>query len=188
MYIALGKKVYKEDIKYKSVMTNIAFTIATVIIVTSMKRAREGRTVYGNSNAGESVVTIIMSILIAAFLGYIANAKSFETLCKSGNNFFDKEMTQRVASFGFTYIMIWKVLSPLFEKAMGGNVYNLNMRKTQMVAIVYIVGIIELISMQFLRKSIFKEDEGEILKSGGLIAGSMLLFFMILFSVNSTRY
>ena len=197
MYLAIGKNVYnKEDKTMEKILSNSSFIIGIILLVTALKRINpdpvSGVKITKTSLAG----SVFVYTLIASFLGYIASAGSFEQLCKAeedGKNakWFDKEMTQRVASFGYIYIFIWKILKPIFDKFSVGNSSNsANATRTKFVSVVYLLGVVQLLFMQFKRPSVFNEEDDKptgvkMVKNGGLIMGAMMLMFMIMFSLNS---
>jgi len=193
LFLSMGKNIYnKEDETMKKILSNNSFLIGIILLVTSLKRANKGLGTKTTELAG----SIFVYVLIASFLFYIASSGSFEQLCKSEEEnekaaWFDKEMTQRVASFGFIYILIWKIMKPIFDKSTGAlNNAASNATRTKFVAGVYIIGMIQLLFMQFKRPSVFNEDDDQptavkIAKNGGLIMSAMMLIFMIIFSLNS---
>ena len=194
MYLAIGKNVYKkEDETMKKLLSNSSFIIGIILLVTALKRVNKG---MGNNSNTSLAGSVFVYVLISSFLFYIASAGSFEQLCKSDKEnenavWFDKEMTQRISSFGFIYIFIWKILKPIFDKFFGGsNNAAANSTRTKFVTVIYAIGIIQLLYMQFKRPSVFNEEDDQptgvkMVKNGGLMMGSMMLVFMIIFSLNS---
>mgnify|MGYP005623699671 CR=1 FL=1 len=178
----------------KKIVVNLAFFVATVILINSFQR----RT---SSPKMKTVGNVLVHGFIAILLWYFSST-DFKLFCDEDakERLFDKENVQKLATFGFIYLLVWKIMTPLFDLTKNSNNLNsrrLNARKSYGVAGIYALGAALLLFMKLYRTgdesnpTIFNNGDGKpkmsgALQNGGLIAAIMMLLAMIVLTLNDS--
>lgn len=202
-YIALQKHLLDEsgsvDETLKKIVINLSFFVAVVILINSFQRRTK------NGNVKKSTFgNIIVNGFIAILLWYFSTT-DFKVFCEDEekSKLFDKDNIQKFASFGFIYLLVWKIMTPMFDLTKLQNVQNLNgkrlnSRKSYGIAGVYALGASILLFMKLYKSgdesnpTIFNNGENRpkianALEGGGLIASIMMLVAMIVLTINDTQ-
>ena len=179
----------------KKIVVNLAFFVATVILINSLQRRSQ-------SGKMKTMGNVLVNGFIAILLWYFATT-DFKLFCdeEQKSKLFDKDNIQKFATFGFIYLLVWKIMTPLYDLTKNTtNINNrrLNARKSYGVAGVYALGAALLMFMKLYKTgddsnpTIFNSGDNRpklagALESGGIVAAIMMLLAMIVLTLNDSK-
>lgn len=181
----------------KKIVVNLAFFVATVLLINSLQR----RSATGSQKM-KTMGNVLVHGFIAILLWYFSTT-DFKLFCddEAKSRLFDKNNIQKFATFGFIYLLVWKIMTPLYDLTKNKtNINNkrLNSRKSYGVAGVYTLGAALLLFMKLYKTgdesnpTIFNSGEERpklagALEGGGIVAAIMMLVAMIVLTLNDSR-
>jgi hypothetical protein len=153
-YIALSNNILDKtdtvDDTIKDIIQNFSFFMATVLVINSLNRRDP-------SNMAKTIGSISINIFIAVLLMYMSKKNISDD---------NKKNLKKLAKFGFVYLLVWKIIAPLFDltKRNGNSNNALNARRSYGMVLMYGLGITQLLFMKLYKTG--NPDNPDILNHG----------------------
>ena len=180
------------DETLKKIIVNVAFFIAVVIFINSFKRKKTSESV---GQIGSVLVNGFIALLLAYF-----SITDFSPFCEDNSDSLDKHTVQKFASFGFVYLLVWKIITPLFNLTRSSSLNNasMNSKRSYGIAGIYLLATFLLLFMKLYKTgdtdnpNVFNNGENKpstvnILQNGGLVASIMMLLAMMVLTINDSK-
>lgn len=164
--ISYKKEILNDELNNasKNSILGISFIIFAVTLVTSLKRIMNKK--------GDKFIDPVINLLIASFLLYISVKPS-------------TKQTSKFALFAGIYLILWQIGSPLLTDKFKN---RSNKPKTIGVSLIYVIGSILLLVLQFDKKILNKEETTvKALKGGLMIITSFILLLMTVIAIKGSR-